>query len=248
MSGSTPSKRRIAVTTGAALAIFCGVLVTGAALANDPPSALPLPGTAQEDSAGSEAPESSESGGSEDSAKSSKADESKKSGRSSGTAGKPAFTTAEAMTGSEPVSLDIPAIGVKGAPIDPVGLNADRTVEVPALDRPELVGWYKHRPTPGEAGPAVLLGHVDAYGRPAVFARTHTLEPGDTVRVKRADGRTAVFTVDELERVDKDAFPTDRVYGETATPELRLITCGGAFDPATGHYEDNIIVYAHLKA
>ncbi|MBG0813237.1 class F sortase [Planomonospora sp. ID82291] len=152
------------------------------------------------------------------------------------------------MSGSEPVSLDIPAIGVKGAPIDPVGLNADQTVEVPALDRPELVGWYRHRPTPGEAGPAVLLGHVDAYGRPAVFARTHTLKPGDTVKVARADGTTAVFTVDELERVDKDAFPTDRVYGETAAPELRLITCGGAFDAATGHYEDNIIVYAHLKA
>ncbi|WP_449063467.1 class F sortase [Planomonospora algeriensis] len=248
MSGSTPSKRRIAVTTGAALAIFCGVLVTGAALANDPPSALPLPGSVQEDSAGSEAPESSESGDSEDSGKSSKSGKSKKSDKSSGAAGKPAFGTAEAMSGSEPVSLDIPAIGVKGAPIDPVGLNADQTVEVPALDRPELVGWYKHRPTPGEAGPAVLLGHVDAYGKPAVFARTHTLKPGDTVKVKRADGKTAVFTVDELERVDKDAFPTDRVYGETAAPELRLITCGGAFDAATGHYEDNIIVYAHLKA
>ncbi|GGL08262.1 class F sortase [Planomonospora parontospora] len=250
MSGPTPSKRRIAVTTGAALAIFCGVLVTGAALATDPPSALPLPAqdSVQEGSAGSGSPESGGSEGSGDSGKTSESGKSKKSEKSSGAAGKPAFTAAEAMTGSEPVSLDIPVIGVKDAPIDPVGLNTDQTVEVPALDRPELVGWYKHRPTPGEAGPAVLLGHVDAYGKPAVFARTHTLKPGDTVKVKRADGRTAVFTVDELERVDKDAFPTDRVYGETAAPELRLITCGGAFDPATGHYEDNIIVYAHLKA
>ncbi|MBG0828149.1 class F sortase [Planomonospora sp. ID67723] len=164
--------------------------------------------------------------------------------------GKPSFAVvpAKAMTESEPVRLDIPAIGVKGAPIDPVGLNADQTVEVPSLGRPGLVGWYRHRPTPGEKGPAVLLGHVDAYGKPAVFSRVHTLKRGDTIKVKREDGKVAVFTVDGLERVDKDEFPTAKVYGETGAPELRLVTCGGAFDRATGHYEDNVIVYAHLAA
>ncbi|GAA3150813.1 hypothetical protein GCM10010466_47400 [Planomonospora alba] len=241
MSGPTPSKRRIALTTGAALSIFCGVLVTGAALADDPPSPLPARGAA---TSGATATASAEPGASASSG--SGADESPAAEATAPAAGKPAFAAAEPLAAAEPVAIDIPAIGVKGAPIDPVGLNADQTVEVPPLNRPELVGWYKHRPTPGEAGPAVLLGHVDAYGEPAVFARAHALAPGDTIKVRRADGRTAVFAVDELERVDKDAFPTDKVYGETSAAELRLITCGGAFDEATGHYEDNVIVYAHL--
>ncbi|GAA0948848.1 class F sortase [Nonomuraea longicatena] len=147
---------------------------------------------------------------------------------------------------SEPTSVSVPRIGVKDAPIDPVGLNPDQSVEVPPLDRPELVGWYEHRPTPGEAGPAVLLGHVDARGKPAVFYRAHTLRQGDVITVERADGTTARFAVDAVERVDKDAFPTEKVYGATDSAELRLVTCGGAFDEASGHYEDNVIVYAHL--
>ncbi|MFI6501694.1 class F sortase [Nonomuraea typhae] len=159
----------------------------------------------------------------------------------------PAFAEADtSLAKSEPVSVSIEKIGLKGAPIDPVGLNADQSVEVPPLDRPELVGWYKHRPTPGEAGPAVLLGHVDAHGKPAVFAKAHTLRQGDAIAVKRKDGSTARFSVDSVERVDKDAFPTDKVYGATDGAELRLVTCGGAFDQASGHYEDNVIVYAHL--
>ncbi|GAA2379802.1 class F sortase [Nonomuraea africana] len=160
---------------------------------------------------------------------------------------RPVFSQATAaLPRSEPVSLSIPEIGVKDAPIEPVGLNPDQTVEVPPLSEPGLVGWYSHRPTPGEKGPAVLLGHVDGYGKPAVFHRAHTLKPGDTLTVKRKDASVATFTVDSLEQADKDAFPTERVYGATDSAELRLVTCGGAFDPTTGHYEDNIIIYAHL--
>ncbi|GAA3444450.1 class F sortase [Planomonospora venezuelensis] len=218
MPGRTASVSRIALTTGAALAVFCGVLAAGSALSDG--SAADAPAVSGDVSAGA-------------------------SGQ-----GKPSFAVvpAKAMPESEPVRLDIPAIGVKGAPIDPVGLNSDRTVEVPPLERPELVGWYRHRATPGEKGPAVLLGHVDAYGEPAVFSRAHALKRGDTIKVKREDGKVAAFTVDGVERVDKDEFPTAKVYGETGVPELRLVTCGGAFDPATGHYEDNVIVYAHLAA
>ncbi|GAA3471379.1 class F sortase [Nonomuraea roseola] len=155
---------------------------------------------------------------------------------------------AAALPKSEPVGLSIPKIGLKEAPIEPVGLNADQTVEVPPLSEPGLVGWYEHRPTPGEKGPSVLLGHVDGYGKPAVFHKAHTLRPGDTLSVRRKDGSVATFTVDSLEQADKDAFPTEKVYGPTDSAELRLVTCGGAFDAATGHYEDNIIVYAHLTS
>ncbi|MDP9302351.1 MAG: class F sortase, partial [Actinomycetota bacterium] len=40
--------------------------------------------------------------------------------------------------------------------------------------------------------------------------------------------------------------PTQLVYGNTNNAELRLITCGGSFDFSTGHYVDNIIVFASL--
>lgn len=153
---------------------------------------------------------------------------------------------ARPMRRSEPRTISIDRIGLKGAPVSPVGLNPDQTIEVPPLADPGLVGWYRYRPTPGERGGAVLVGHVDAYGEPAVFFKAHTLRRGDRVKIGRADGSTAVFAVDALERVDKNAFPTRRVYGPAKAAELRLITCGGEFDQATGHYEDNVIVYAHL--
>lgn len=159
----------------------------------------------------------------------------------------PAFAEAvDALPKSVPTAISIPAIGVKNAPISSVGLNADQSVEVPPLTKPNLVGWYKHRATPGEKGAAVLLGHVDGYGKPAVFYKAHTLKAGDTISVKRKDASVATFTVDSLEKVDKDAFPTEKVYGATDSAELRLVTCGGDFDAATGHYTDNVIVYAHL--
>lgn len=159
----------------------------------------------------------------------------------------PVFSEAvDALPKSVPTGLSIPAIGIKDAPISSVGLNADQSVEVPPLSKPNLVGWYKHRATPGETGAAVLLGHVDGYGKPAVFYKAHTLKPGDTITVKRKDASVATFTVDSLEKVDKNAFPTDKVYGSTDSAELRLVTCGGEFDAATGHYKDNVIVYAHL--
>lgn len=146
---------------------------------------------------------------------------------------------------AEPKRVRIPKIKVD-APVRPLGLDKDGWLEVPPLSRPELTGWYRLGPTPGQLGPAVIVGHVNSKAGPAVFARLHTLAKGDTVEVKRADGRVAVFRVDEVQRIDKHAFPTARVYGNLPHAGLRLITCGGAFDRRTGTYEDNVIVYATL--
>ena len=105
-------------------------------------------------------------------------------------------------------------------------------------------GWYLHSPAPGDPGPAVLAAHVDYGGRPGVFARLGDLRPGAPITVRRADGTEVAFVVDRVERYPKAAFPTDAVYGDTPGPELRLITCGGAFDDASGHYVDNVVAYA----
>lgn len=142
------------------------------------------------------------------------------------------------MAGS---SLEIPALGVT-TPLVSLGLNEDRTMEVPSDF--DVAGWYRYGPTPGETGPSVIAGHVDSHSGPAVFYNLVDLQPGDEVHVRRADGSTATFLVDRVEQHPKDAFPHDEVYGDTPGPELRLITCGGVFDAAERAHRDNIIVYA----
>ncbi|NKZ05538.1 class F sortase [Actinomadura latina] len=150
------------------------------------------------------------------------------------------------MPQSPPTKIAIPKIGVS-APVGSIGLLPDGRVEEPPLSKPGLAGWYKEGVTPGEIGPAVILGHVDANGRPAVFYRLKDLRPGDRIRVARQDGSTATFAVRRAQRVDKDAFPHKKVFGESLDhAALRLVTCGGAFDPKIGHYTDNLIVYADL--
>ncbi|MEV5408727.1 class F sortase [Thermopolyspora sp. NPDC052614] len=151
------------------------------------------------------------------------------------------------MPMSVPERVRIPTIKVN-APVESLGLDKNGWLEVPSLKRPNLTGWYRLGPSPGQLGPAVIVGHVNNKAGPAVFARLGTLRKGDTVEVKRKDGSVAVFTVNEVERVHKRTFPTARVYGNLSHAGLRLITCGGAFDPKTGSYADNIIVYASLSA
>jgi sortase (surface protein transpeptidase) len=143
---------------------------------------------------------------------------------------------------STPRTLDVPAIGVHATGVVDLGLTPSGEMEVPEDAR--TLGWFAPSPVPGEPGPAVLAGHVDWSGQPGVFARLHELAAGDTAAVTRADGTVAAFTVYRVARYAKAAFPTAEVYGNTAGPELRLVTCGGDFDRSTGHYVDNVVVYA----
>ena len=151
------------------------------------------------------------------------------------------------MEAATPVGLDIPGIELSTGTLVPLGID-----DVGALEAPvdyATAGWHVGGPAPGQFGPAVIAGHVDGPGGPAVFYRLGELTAGAEVRVTRDDGTVATFVVDSVERFAKADFPTSRVYGNTTDrAELRLITCGGAFDPVTGHYVDNIVVFAHLVA
>jgi sortase (surface protein transpeptidase) len=142
---------------------------------------------------------------------------------------------------ARPVSLTIPLIGVRTALIT-LGRAADGSLQVPSST--SVAGWYADGPRPGAIGPAVIAGHVDSLSGPGVFFRLSQLRPGDRVYVTRADGTTAEFLVTAAATYLKDDFPAQAVYGGTPDAELRLITCGGTFDQATGHYLSNIIVYA----
>lgn len=168
-------------------------------------------------------------------------------GAGEGRAPSPAQAAVPALPASEPVTLRVEAINATSSLI-PLGLGADGTVEVPPLNQPLQAGWYRYGPTPGELGPAVVLGHVNAHGEHGIFARLSELGPGEDISIDRADGRTAVFTVTRVEQIPKTAFPTAAVYGDTTAPELRLITCGGQLDRERHSYRDNIIVYAALTA
>lgn len=146
-----------------------------------------------------------------------------------------------------PVELRIRRIGLRTRLLT-LGLRTDGTVAVPAADQIARAGWYEYSPTPGEVGPAVILGHVD---RPAgqtdlpVFRRLGALRDGDLVEVARADEVVAVFRVDRVERYPADNFPAREVYGAADHAALRLITCAV---PGTTPSPDerNVVVYASL--
>ena len=145
---------------------------------------------------------------------------------------------------AEIVAVDIPSIGLSTEDTTDLGLRADNSLDVPS--RASTVGWYEGSASPGAVGPAVLAAHVNLRGEHGAFARIGLMTAGETVRVRRDDDTTAVFTVDRVEQVAKDAFPTDAVYAPTPDSQIRLITCGGVFDPRLITYEDNIIVYGRL--
>jgi sortase (surface protein transpeptidase) len=149
------------------------------------------------------------------------------------------------MAASTPIRIEIPAIDVD-APVMRLGLSSDGSIQVPPLSNHNLAGWYDGSVTPGQTGSSIIIGHVDNATGPSVFFYIKTLRRGDTVKVERADGSTAVFVVDGVQKAAKTAFPTEAVYRNVSYPGLRLVTCGGPFDSATGQYLDNIIVYAHL--
>ncbi|MGQ4401040.1 class F sortase [Streptomyces hayashii] len=146
-----------------------------------------------------------------------------------------------------PRRIDIPRLGVQ-APVVARGLDAEGAIDPPPFDQAGVVGWYAAGAKPGARGAALLVGHVDTETRPAVFHGLGTLQRGERVRVVRDDGKVAEFTVDDVEVVRRDRFDARRAYGprRPGRAELRLITCGGTYDPVAHGYTANVIVSAYL--
>jgi LPXTG-site transpeptidase (sortase) family protein len=142
-----------------------------------------------------------------------------------------------------PVRISIPAISVS-APVIPLGLNPDRTLEVPT-DFGDT-GWFTEGPEPGETGAALIVGHLDSQAGPAVFYRLSALQPGDRIEITLKNGSTVRYVARWSKTVRKSEFPTKLVYARTKQPTLRLVTCAGELDEATGRHPDNYIVFATL--
>lgn len=146
---------------------------------------------------------------------------------------------------SRPVRISIPSIKVQ-APVHRVGLARDGSIAVPPLERHDETGWYDEGPSPGQFGPAIIVGHADTRTGPSVFHDLRKLRSGARVEVTRQDRSVAVFEVNSVEHFDKSRLPAERVYGDYSRPALRLITCGGQWLGGSIGYSDNVIAFASL--
>ncbi|MFG2057138.1 class F sortase [Micromonospora sp. NPDC048930] len=149
------------------------------------------------------------------------------------------------LPASAPTDISIAKVGLR-APVHRVGLAPDGTIAVPELDKAGEAGWYDQGPTPGQYGPAVIVGHVDTTTGPAVFHDLKKLDDGDQVEVTREDHSVAIFEVTSVQRYGKEKLPVDEIYGDFSRPNLRLITCGGRWVGGETGYADNLVVYASL--
>jgi sortase (surface protein transpeptidase) len=231
------SRRRAAVVLAAGLVLGGGTAVgVGLVTQQDAPAPVPAAGAGASVAATGPAPQPTDR---------------RVPGPSPGAVGEPSPQGSPAASASArpaqpalPVRVRVPAIDVDSRLLH-LGLAEDGTVEVPAGDDVDRAAWFDGSPRPGAEGPSVLEGHVDSPNGPSVFYRLSELEAGDRVHVDREDGSTVTFVVDRVEQYPKAEFPTRKVYANTDGPALRLITCGGAWDAAVGHYTDNTVVYAH---
>lgn len=148
---------------------------------------------------------------------------------------------------SIPTTISIPSANITSE-LKTVGTTTSGGIDTPKGDDFDKAAWFDGSPAPGQYGASVIVGHVDSYesdGSASVFYNLHTLKPGDPVSIARQDGRTVRFEVYALRQYSREHIPADDVYlPHSDTAELRLITCSGTFDTATGEYSDNIVVFA----
>lgn len=150
------------------------------------------------------------------------------------------------LAAAAPTRIDIPSISLHSTALVGLEIGADGTLTPPATA--QQVGWWTGGPTPGQLGPAVIGAHVDSKQGPGVFYRLGAMRQGERFTLARDDGSVLTFVVDNVATYAKDAFPTEEVYrGSFDRSEIRLITCGGTFDPVK-HYLDNVVVFGHLES
>ena len=142
-----------------------------------------------------------------------------------------------------PVRVRIGAVGLN-APVRPVGVAEDGQMELPP--DPRVLGWYRFGPAPqaDDGGSVVIAGHLDSrrFGL-GPLVRLRDLQPGDRIDVRVEGGRTVSYEIRDLRRFDRQALPAS-LFTRSGPEVLRIITCGGAYDPAAGGYQLNLVVTA----
>ncbi len=144
-----------------------------------------------------------------------------------------------------PTKITISSVGIN-APVIPTGLESNGELHVPS--NTTQAGWYKYGTFPGQTGSAVITAHLN-YGKnftPGVFANLHNAKVGDSIKITDAAGSVYAYTINKMDYVSQNAFPTNEVYGKIDYPGLRLISCAGVYDKSTHRYTQDLIVYATL--
>ncbi|MGB8649867.1 MAG: class F sortase [Mycobacteriales bacterium] len=142
-----------------------------------------------------------------------------------------------------PLAVQVLRAGIS-AGVVPVSVGRDGMLGIPEDVR--QVGWWQAGAAAGSAaGTVVLVGHVDSAKQGAgAFSSLRQLDPGDRVVLSGAGGARTVYVVSARRQYPKSALPRAEVFGQGSLPRLVLLTCGGPFNSATRHYEDNVVVYA----
>lgn len=153
---------------------------------------------------------------------------------------------------ADPSTVRIPALAIDTT-LTPLGTDPDGRPAVPPIDQPGTAAWSTWTPRPGEPGAATLIGHVSGTdgtrGPPVdgVFHNLTELAPGDGIAVTDQNGTLRWFEVTKLEQFPKTLLPVEAIWGDVTGPELRLITCGGAYDPTGRRFLDQTVVYADAR-
>ena len=141
-----------------------------------------------------------------------------------------------------PVGLAVEAAGIDA------GIETLRVVDgvMPDPSGPWVVAWYENLGAIGRADNVVMAGHIDYWNvGPAVFYNLSTLEPGDEIVLSGDDGKAYPFAVEWVRQYDSASMPLEEVAGPTEGQSVTLITCGGAFDYASGLYLQRTVVRAN---
>jgi Sortase domain len=156
----------------------------------------------------------------------------------------PAAPARAAIPTGGPTNIRIPTINVNTS-LEALSLTPGGALAAPGFTD---AGWYAAGTDPGDVGPAIIAGHYDGIkpGTTSVFYRLNQLKPGDSIQIQR-NGTWLTFLVNSVQSFPQSNFPSALVYGPTPDAELRLITCGGSYDPSTGGYVDNVVVFATEK-
>ncbi|WP_394768477.1 class F sortase [Lacisediminihabitans sp.] len=142
-----------------------------------------------------------------------------------------------------PVRLVLERLSIT-MPVMPEGLDPKGAMALPA--NAADAGWYQYSPGLHEAqGATVIAAHIDSWHDGiGPLSRLKNAVNGDLISVAGSDGSTVAYTVTEVREVGKIDAPMAEVFDRSGAPRLTLVTCGGVFNSATGHYLDNIIVTA----
>jgi sortase (surface protein transpeptidase) len=140
-------------------------------------------------------------------------------------------------------NLRIDAININTT-LETTRLNLERSLMVPK--DASIAAWYDQGPKPGNAGTALITGHLESRLGPGIFYNLKNLVIGDEIVIRRENDE-AVFHVDKLESYFQDhRFPWTEVYSTNGYSQLRIITCDGEYNSLTDKYSKNLVVFATL--